>query len=66
MSVERAIFIFAGSMILLSVTLTFYVSPHFVWLTVFVGANLFQFGFSKFCPMAILLKKIGMKTEAQI
>ena len=65
MSIERAIHIFAGSMILLSVVLTAYVSPHFVWLTVFVGANLFQFGFSKFCPLAVLLKKLGMKSEAQ-
>ncbi|MBM7072180.1 DUF2892 domain-containing protein [Shewanella sp. 202IG2-18] len=66
MSIERAIFIFAGSMVLLSLALTYYVSLHFVWLTVFVGVNLFQFGFTQFCPMAILLKKFGMKAERNI
>ncbi|RYV04020.1 DUF2892 domain-containing protein [Shewanella sp. OPT22] len=66
MSIERAIFIFAGSMVLLSLALTYFVSPHFVWLTIFVGANLFQFGVTKFCPMAILLKKFGMKPECSI
>ncbi|HBF47914.1 MAG TPA: DUF2892 domain-containing protein [Shewanella frigidimarina] len=52
MSVERSIMAFAGFMVLLSLVLTATVSPHFVWLTVFVGANLFQSAFTGFCPAA--------------
>ncbi|WP_351119667.1 DUF2892 domain-containing protein, partial [Psychrobacter sp. SMN/5/1215-MNA-CIBAN-0208] len=42
------------------------VSPHFVWLTVFVGANLFQSAFTGFCPAAMIMKKFGVKTAAEI
>ena len=41
MSQEKALTAFAGFMVLLSVALTYWVHPNFVWLTVFVGANLF-------------------------
>jgi hypothetical protein len=50
MSLERAVEAFAGFMVLLSVALTYFVHPGFVWLTVFVGANLFQQAFTGFCP----------------
>ncbi len=66
MSIERAIFAFAGFMVLLSLVLTALVSHHFIWLTVFVGANLFQSAFTGFCPAAIIMKKLGMKSEAEI
>ena len=65
MTVERAVFAFAGCMVLLSVALTYFVHPNFVWLTVFVGANLLQFSFTSFCPAAMIFKKLGMKTERQ-
>jgi len=65
MSVEKALSRFAGFMVLLSVALTYWVSPNFVWLTVFVGANLFQSSFTGFCPAASLFKMLGLKTEAQ-
>lgn len=65
LSVERAVFAFAGFMVLLSLALTHWVSPHFVWLTVFVGANLFQFAFTGFCPAAMVFKKLGLKAEAE-
>jgi hypothetical protein len=52
---------FAGTMILVSVLLTVYVSPYFVWLTVFVGANLLQSAFTGFCPAARLFAKLGVK-----
>mgnify|MGYP002849611104 FL=1 len=48
-------------MVLLSVVLTVYVHPYFVWLTVFVGANLLQSSFPGFCPAAIVFKKLGAK-----
>jgi Inner membrane protein YgaP-like, transmembrane domain len=57
MSLERAVEAFAGFMVLLSVALTYYVHPGFVWMTVFVGANLFQQSFTGFCPAAIVLQK---------
>ncbi len=67
MSLEHAVEAFAGFMILLSVVLTAFVHPQFVWLTVFVGANLFQQSFTGFCPAAIVLKKVfSLHTEAEM
>ena len=67
MSAERALTAFAGFMVLLSVALTYWVHPYFVWLTVFVGANLFQQSFTGFCPASIILRKVfGFKTEKEI
>lgn len=65
MTVERCIRFFAGLMILLSLALgvqasPVFVSANFLWLTAFVGANLFQFSLTNFCPLAILLKKLGV------
>jgi len=64
-TVENAVFRFAGFMVLLSMALTQWLHPNFIWLTAFVGANLFQFSFTGFCPAAMLFKKLGMETEAQ-
>jgi len=58
MSLEKAVEAFAGFMVLLSVVLTHFLHPAFVWLTVFVGANLFQQSFTGFCPAAIALRKV--------
>lgn len=66
MSLEHAVEAFAGFMVLLSVVLTVWVHPLFVWLTVFVGANLFQQSFTGFCPAAIVLRKLfRLKSEAE-
>lgn len=65
MTIERSVMAFAGMMILISLILTTWVSPHFIWFTAFIGANLFQSAFTGFCPIALLLKRLGMKTEAQ-
>ena len=65
MSIERSIFAFAGFMVLLSLALSHYVHPNFVWLTVFVGANLLQSAFTGFCPVGSLMHKFGMKTERE-
>ncbi len=64
MSLDRVMFAFAGSVILLSVLLTWAVSPLFVWLTVFVGANLLQSAFTGFCPAAKLFRKLGVRPGA--
>lgn len=61
MCLDRTIFAFAGVMVLLSVVLTMYVSPLFVWFTVFIGANLLQSAFTGFCPAAMIFKKLGVK-----
>ena len=65
MTVERYVRIFAGFVVMLSLALGLDVSPLFVnkwWLalTAFAGFNLFQSGFTGFCPPAILLKKLGV------
>ncbi|MEG4643498.1 DUF2892 domain-containing protein [Paracoccus sp. P2] len=61
MTLDRIILAFAGFMVLLSVVLTVWVSPLFVWLTVFVGANLLQSAFTGFCPAAMIFRKLGIK-----
>jgi hypothetical protein len=65
MSVERILFVVAGSFILISLGLSQLHSPYWLWFTAFVGFNLFQSGFTGFCPLAIILKKAGIVTEAQ-
>lgn len=59
MNIDRIVLIFAGGVILLSLALTHYHNPNWVWLTVFVGANILQAGFTGFCPLAKMLKAIG-------
>lgn len=66
MSTERAILAFAGFMVLLSVVLTVWVHPYFVWFTVFVGFNMFQSAFTGFCPAVMVMKKLGMKSEKEL
>jgi Inner membrane protein YgaP-like, transmembrane domain len=64
MNLDRAILAFAGTMILLSLLLGVYVSPYWFWFTAFVGANLFQSSFTGFCPMAVILRKLGVQPGA--
>jgi hypothetical protein len=66
MSIERSVDAFAGFMVLLSVVLTQLVHPGFVWLTVFVGANLFQQAFTGICPAAWLMRRAGLRSEAEL
>lgn len=66
MTVERIVRIVAGFFVLLSLALGVEASPLFhsaywLWFTVFVGVNLFQSGFTRFCPLEIMLKKAGVK-----
>ncbi|MDP1570935.1 MAG: DUF2892 domain-containing protein [Vicinamibacterales bacterium] len=61
MNVDRALRIIAGAFVVLSVLLGMYVHPYFLWFTVFVGANLFQSGFSNWCPMMTFLRKAGVR-----
>ncbi len=62
MTLDRAVMMFAGIMVLLSVVLTAFVSPLFVWFTVFIGLNLIQSSVTGFCPAAVVFKKLGFQT----
>ena len=64
MSIDRIVMAFAGGMILLSVTLAHFVSPWWMLLAGFVGLNLFQAAFTGFCPLAMILKRMGVKPGA--
>jgi hypothetical protein len=61
MSLDAAVLRFAGVMVLLSVVLTAYVSPLFVWFTVFIGLNLLQSSFTGVCPAAMAFRAMGFK-----
>jgi len=61
MTIDRVVFAVAGSFILISLLLAHYQSANWLWFTAFVGANLLQSAFTGFCPMAMLLKKLGVK-----
>ncbi len=50
----------AGIFILISLSLGIWVNANWFWVTAFVGANLFQFGLTKICPLGIILKKLGV------
>jgi hypothetical protein len=64
MSIDRFVFAFAGAVILLSVLLSQVHHVYWLWLTVFVGANLLQSAFTGFCPLARMLKTVGLKPGA--
>jgi hypothetical protein len=61
-NVDRAVFAFAGTMVLISLTLGWFVSPYWLLLTAFAGANLFQAAFTGFCPAAIVFRMLGLKS----
>lgn len=61
MTIDRAVLALAGVMVLLSVALTVWVSPLWMWFTVFIGLNLLQSAFTGFCPAATLFRKLGVK-----
>lgn len=71
MTAERVVRIVAGFFVLLSLGLGVPASPIFhstywLWFTAFVGLNLFQSGFTRFCPLEIMLKKLGVRTAAEV
>jgi len=61
MSIDRIVLAFAGFVILASLGLSQVHSENWLWLTAFVGANLFQSSFTGFCPLASMLKALGAK-----
>ena len=61
MSIDRWVMAFAGSFVLISVLLSVLHSSYWLFFTAFVGVNLLQASFTGFCPLAIVLKKLGVK-----
>jgi len=66
LTVNQFVRIFAGAFVLISLALgvdgsPLFVSKNFLWFTAFVGANLFQSGFTKICPLETILRKLGVK-----
>lgn len=62
MDVERAVRMIAGAFVLLSLALGYWVSPYWYLFTAFVGLNLFQSAFTKWCPMTLILRNCGMRS----
>jgi hypothetical protein len=58
---ERIVRAVAGSLVLISILLAFNVNIQWLWLGVFVGANLLQSSFTKFCPLELILKQMKVK-----
>ncbi len=65
MTTERMIRIIAGTFVLVSLALGWWVSPWFLLFTAFVGLNLFQSGFTRWCLMEKIVKALGMKGECE-
>jgi hypothetical protein len=59
-TVERALRLIAGALVILSVLLGIFVNVNFLWFTLFVGVNLFQSAFTNWCPMMVILRKGGL------
>ncbi len=60
MNLDRAVFAFAGVMILVSVGLVYFISTWWLLLTAFIGLNLLQSAFTGFCPAALVLRRLGL------
>lgn len=70
MTINRIVRIVAGFFVLLSLGLgvsasPLFVSGNFLWFTAFVGANLFQSGFTNLCPLVTILKKLGVRESCE-
>lgn len=61
MTVERGLRLMAGTFVLLSLALGYWVSPYWYLFTAFVGLNLLQSGLTNWCPAMFLLKKCGLR-----
>ena len=64
MSIDRIVFAFAGAVVLASLALSRWHSEQWLWVTAFVGANLFQSAFTGFCPLAKIVKALGARPGA--
>jgi hypothetical protein len=63
MSMDRYVRVFAGTFVLISLVLAHWVSPYWLWFTVFVGANLLQSGLTRWCLLEDILAKLGVASK---
>jgi hypothetical protein len=66
MTVERAVRLLAGVMVLASLALAYWVSREWLWLTVFVGINLLQSAFTNWCPAMTIFRWMGLPAAATL
>jgi EamA domain-containing membrane protein RarD len=64
MTIERIVRAVAGSFVVLSLALGYFVSPYWLLFTTFVGLNLFQSAFTNWCPLELVLSRCGVRTES--
>ncbi len=64
MSIDRAVFAFAGIIVLAGLGLATFVHPYWALLSAFAGLNMFQSAFTGFCPAAMVFKRLGLKPGA--
>jgi hypothetical protein len=64
MTIDRAVLMFAGFIVLISLALGYYVSAYWFLLTAFAGFNMIQASVTGFCPAALVFKKLGCKPGA--
>jgi hypothetical protein len=57
--------VIVGVMVLLSVALTYFINHNWLWFTVFIGVNLIQSAFTKWCLLETILLKLGVKKEGE-
>ena len=61
MTVDEGLRLIAGTFLLISLLLAHFVNPNWLWFTAFIGANLLQSAFTRWCPMMVILRKAGLK-----
>ena len=61
MNIDRFVIAFASTLILLSLALAHFISPWWLLLALFVGLNMLQAAFTRFCPLAIVLRRLGVE-----
>jgi hypothetical protein len=66
MYIDRWLRLIAGAFVLLSLGLGYWVSPYFFLFTAFVGLNLLQSGFTDWCPMMTILRKLGVPAQCPV
>ena len=64
MNIDRAVFAMAGTFILAGLALSWLVSPYFLAVPAFVGANMLQAAFTGFCPAASIFRRLGLPPGA--
>jgi len=66
MSIERTLRLIAGLFVLISLALGYWVNQYWYLFTAFVGLNLFQSGFTNWCPMMTFLRKLGVGSQEKL